>query len=96
MKVAELIAVLQKLDPEATVVAPFSPNPSEINVEEVGGAFSREETPYSGAVELSRTDPNRQRAARKAVSSGSKKSGSDAFSEDERAIIREADTDAPV
>jgi hypothetical protein len=52
--VAELIAVLQKLDPGATVVAPFSPNASEINVEELGGVFVRQKLPFAGAIELTR------------------------------------------
>ena len=55
MTVAELIAILQKLEPSARVVAPFSPNAAEINVEEVGGAFPREKQPFAGAIELTRT-----------------------------------------
>jgi hypothetical protein len=54
MTVAELIAILEKLDPSARVVAPFSPNPADINVEEVGGAAPREKKPFAGGIELTR------------------------------------------
>jgi hypothetical protein len=88
MTVTELIAILQELDPQATVVAPFSPNPMEINVEEVGGAFKRTDTPYANGVELTRVRD--QRAQYKAPSPASR------VSKQEIETIRLADTDAPV
>jgi len=88
MTVAELINILQKLDPQAKVVAPFSPNPMEINVEEVGGAFKRNETPYANGVELTRVHDRRSEF----------KQAPDAarVSAEEIETIRLADTDAPV
>lgn len=88
MTVAELISILQKLDPEAVVVAPFSPNPSEINVEEVGGAFKRKETPYLNGIELTRVHD--RKAEFKPGSSAGR------VSKEEIETIRMADTDAPV
>lgn len=88
MTVAELIAILQQLDPHATVVAPFSPNPSEINVEQIGGAFARESAPYAGSIELSRVDDRRSQFEAP-VNQGK-------VSKDELENIRLADTDAPV
>jgi len=88
MTVTELITILQKLDPQATVVAPFSPNPMEINVEEVGGAFKRTDTPHANAVELTRVRD--ERAQYKAPSQSSR------VSKEEIERIRLADTDAPV
>ncbi len=88
MTVAELINILQQLDPQAKVIAPFSPNPMEINVEEVGGAFKRNDTPYANGIELTRVHDRRSEF----------KLSSDAsrVSADEIATIRLADTDAPV
>lgn len=88
MTVAQLITILQKLDPEAIVVAPFSPNPSEINVEEVGGAFKRKETPYSNGIELTRVHD--RRAEFRPPSDGAR------VSKEDLETIRIADTDAPV
>ena len=88
MTVAELITILQKLEPGATVVAPFSPNPSEINVEEVGGAFKRKDSPYANGIELARV--NDRRAEFKAPADLAK------VSKEEIDTIRMADTDAPV
>ena len=88
MTVAELITILQKLDPEAVVVAPFSPNPSEINVEEVGGAFKRKDTPYPNGVELTRVHD--RRAEFKPASHATR------VSKEDLETIRVADTDAPV
>jgi len=88
MTVAELISVLQKLDPKAVVVAPFSPNPSEINVEEVGGAFKREDSPYANGVELARV--HGRRAEINARSEATR------VSKEQIQAIRVADTDAPV
>ncbi|MFL6417755.1 MAG: hypothetical protein ACJ74Y_19045 [Bryobacteraceae bacterium] len=88
MTVAELISILQKLDPKALVVAPFSPNPSDINVEEVGGAFTRKTTPYDNGIELARMYDSR--AEYKAPSNPSR------VSKEEIEAIRLADTDAPV
>jgi hypothetical protein len=83
-----LINILLKLDPEATVVAPFSPNPSEINVEEVGGAFKRKDTPYANGIELTRVHDRRSEF--KLPSDASR------VSNEEIETIRMADTDAPV
>jgi hypothetical protein len=88
MTVAELINILQKLKPDALVVAPFSPNPSEINVEEVGGAFRRKNTPYENGIELARVSDSR--AEFKPASNSSR------VSKEELEAIRIADTDAPV
>jgi len=92
--VAELIAVLQTLDQGARVVAPFSPNAGEINVEEVGGAFRRNEAPYAGDVELSRARPIHTEPSRS--SREHEKEGPDAVSEEVLAVIRNADSDAAV
>jgi hypothetical protein len=88
MTVAELITILEKLDPEAVVVAPFSPNPSEINVEAVGGAFKRKDTPYPNGIELTRVHDRRTEF----------KPLSDRVhvSKENLETIRAADTDAPV
>lgn len=88
MTVAELITLLQKLDPEAVVVAPFSPNPSDINVEEVGGAFKRKDSPYQNGIELARVS-DRRTEFKAPVSAGR-------VSKEEIDTIRLADTDAPV
>ena len=88
MTVAELITILQKLDPEAVVVAPFSPNPSEINVEEVGGAFKRKDTPYPNGIELTRVRDGRTEF--KPASHATR------VSREDLETIRVADTDAPV
>ena len=87
MTVAELIAVLQKFDSRARVVATFSPNAFDINVEEVGGATYRNQDPFAGAIELTRTG-ERQRE--------NTKQSPEAVSDDALALIREADSDAPV
>ena len=92
MTVAQLIAVLQKLDPGATVVAPFSPNASEINVEEVGGVFPRQELPFSGAIELTRTRRDYTNSEEESAKNTAHAPGT----EDVLAIIRNADSDAPV
>lgn len=94
MTVTELIAVLQKLDPGAAIVAPFSPNASEINVEEVGGAFLRQELPFAGAVELTRARrdyTNSEEASAKIAADRP-----ETVSEDVLAVIRNADSDSPV
>ena len=88
MTVAELINILQKLDPKAVVVAPFSPNPMEINVEEVGGAYKRKDTPYANGIELTRVHD--QRSEFKLPSDATR------VSKEEIETIRLADTDAPV
>ena len=88
MTVAELITILQKLDPEATVVAPFSPNPSDINIEEVGGAFKRKDSPYANGIELARVYDRRTEF--KAPPNPAR------VSKEEIETIRLADTDAPV
>ena len=88
MTVSELITILQKLDPEATVVAPFSPNPSDINVEQVGGAFRRHDSPYANGIELARVHD--RRAEFKAPPDLSR------VSKEQIDTIRLADTDAPV
>jgi hypothetical protein len=88
MTVAELINILQKLDGEATVVAPFSPNPMEINVEEVGGAYQRKDTPYANGIELTRVHDRRSEYQAKSETSR--------VSKEEVETIRLADTDAPV
>lgn len=94
MTVAELISILQNLDGNAKVIAPFSPNPNDINVEEVGGAFIRKDSPYANGVELSRVhDP---RTEFKASSSPSRVSDRSRVSKEEIDTIRLADTDAPV
>jgi len=83
-----LITILQKLNPDATVVAPFSPNPSEINVEEVGGAFKRESSPYANGIELARVHDRR--------SEFNAPENASRVSNEQIATIRLADTDAPV
>jgi hypothetical protein len=98
MTVAELIKALQKLDPEAKVVAPFSPNPMEINVEEVGGLIKRAEGPFSGAAELTRKNSSAissPKSYQPPVRSHAGNEG-DAVSEAQLLSIRQADTDAPV
>ena len=92
MTVAQLIAVLQKLDPGATVVAPFSPNASEINVEEVGGVFPRQGLPFSGAIELTRA----RRDYTNSEEASAKTTAHTPGPEDLLVIIRNADSDAPV
>jgi hypothetical protein len=88
MTVAELITILQKLDPQAVVVAPFSPNPSEINVEEVGGAFKRKDTPYPNGIELTRVHDRRTEFK--------PPSNAVRVSKENLETIRDAGTDAPV
>ena len=97
MTVGELIRELQNLDPEAQVVAPFSPNPSEINIEEVGGVTSRENGPYSGAAELSRKYPSAIHSPH-SYQSPAKQSAhaDDAVSPEQLEEIRAADSDAAV
>lgn len=98
MTVAELINALQKLNPEATVVAPFSPNPMEINVEEVGGVVNRAQGLFPGAAELARKNssaidsPKSYQAPARSNTSDQR----EAVSEAQLFAIREADTDAPV
>jgi hypothetical protein len=92
--VAQLIAVLQKLNPGATVVAPFSPNASEINVEEVGGVFLREKLPFPGAIELTRARHDYTNSEEASAKSTVQAPGT--ISQDILAIIRNADSDAPV
>ena len=94
MTVAELVAMLQTLDQHAKVVAPFSPNASEINVEEVGGAFPRQYGPFAGAIELSRSRPSHTEPSRSPSDAARK--NPEAVPDDVIAAIRNADSDAPV
>ena len=94
MTVAQLIAVLQKFDPGATVVAPFSPNASEINVEEVGGVFLRQKLPFPSAIELTRAGRDYTNSEEASAKNTAHVPGT--VSEDVLAVIRNADSDAPV
>ena len=94
MTVAELIAILQTFNQNAKMVAPFSPNASDINVEEVGGAFPREYGPFLGAIELSRSRPVHTEPSRSQSDEAPRKP--EAVSDDALAMIRNADSDAPV
>lgn len=97
MTIAELIEELQKFDPEATIVAPFSPNPSEINVEEVGGVFSRESGPFSGAAELARKNSSAISSPKSYQSPARQpRREEDSVSKNQLSAIRDADTDAAV
>lgn len=97
MTVGQLIEELQKLDRDAKVVAPFSPNPSEINVEEVGGVISRENGPYNGAAELGRKYSSGIHSPHSYQSPKNQKaSAEEAVSESQLAEIRTADSDAAV
>ena len=75
-------------------MAPFSPNASEINVEEVGGVFLRQELPFAGAIELTRA--RRDYTNSEEASAPNTAPPPETVSAEALALIRNADSDAPV